>query len=126
MCLATANSADQHLRELMLKTERAIGHYTSIEPTLVLSGPCFAIHDYQRLWKSCLSILSIAELIERKGIISVEELGPLAILLSTADMAYVRDFVRRTIGGILSHNQEHETEFFQALKTYVNSCCRNQ
>ena len=120
------NPPEEHLRELARKVVREIRHYTTAEPTLVISASCIAPRDYQRHWKSCQSLLDIARAFDRKGILSTEDFGPLPILLSTADVDYVRDFLRGTVGEIRAYDQANETQFFETLKAYIDAGCRNQ
>ncbi|WP_019169968.1 helix-turn-helix domain-containing protein [Pseudaminobacter salicylatoxidans] len=123
---ATKNSTDEYVRELMLKVMREVRHYTSIEPISVLSALCIAPQDYQGQWKSCRSILDIAQAFGKRGVLSAEDFGPLPTLLSTANADSVRDVVRRTLGAVLDHDERNETQFFITLKAYINSGCRNQ
>ncbi len=123
---SSKNPPEDHFRELAQKVMREIRHYTTAEPTLVISAPCVALADYQRHWKSCHSLLEIARGFGRKGILSAEDFGPLPILLSTADVDHVRDFLRGTVGEILAYDQANDTQFFATLKAYMDAGCRNQ
>ncbi|MDR6759124.1 purine catabolism regulator [Mycoplana sp. BE70] len=123
---ATNNLTDEYLRELMMKVMREIRLYTPIEPVSVLSALCTSLQDYQGHWKSCRNILDIAQVFGKRGILSAEDLGPLPILLSTANADYVQEFVRRTLGTVLDHDEANETQFLATLKAYVNTGCRNQ
>ena len=120
------NPSESYLRELAQRVMREIRHYTTAEPTLVVSAPCRAPQDYQRHWKSCYSLLDIAHAFGRKGILASEDFGPLPMLLSTADLDYVRDFLRGTVGAILAYDETNETQFFATLKAYIDAGYRNQ
>jgi len=91
-----------------------------------LSEVCNALQDYPAHWKSCGSILEIAESFGKRGILAAEDFGPLPILLSTANADYVRDFVHRTLGAIIEYDATHDTRFLATLKAYFESGCRNQ
>ncbi len=123
---AAKTSSEDYFREIMAKVEREVRHYTSVEPIIVLSDACNTLQDYPAHWKSCGSILEIAESFGKRGILAAEDFGPLPILLSTANADYVRDFVHRTLGAIIEYDATHDTRFLATLKAYFESGCRNQ
>lgn len=119
---ASATSFQAMMRKILEETR----HYTATEPTLVLSAPCQALPDYQQQWNSCKTILDIAQSFERTGILHSENLGPIPMLVATADLEWVASFVRGSVGAIIEHDRRNETQFLATLNAYIEAGYRNQ
>ncbi|MBN9045612.1 MAG: helix-turn-helix domain-containing protein [Rhizobiales bacterium] len=127
LLVAAPKAADEDdLQRLLSRIAREIKHYISMEPTLVLSDVCRTVSDYRQAWMRCLRLLGIARMFDRRGIVSVPALGPLAMLLSTADAADVKSFVGETIGAIRAHDALNGTQFLETLKSFIRAGYRNQ
>jgi purine catabolism regulator len=96
------------------------------KPIVVLSSKCAALADYAPAWDRCQRIISIARAFGRTGALSAPDFGPLPMLMAAANVADVREFVRDSIGPVVAHDLEHNTEYLKTLSAYLREGCRSQ
>ncbi len=102
---------DQYLRELAWLLQRA--------PILCESGTCASLDDYPRARRQCERLLRLAETLGMSGVVSEQDFGALAALVSTAERDAIRKFLDAQVGPILDHDRKQRARLMETLKAFV-------
>lgn len=128
VCLMPHESALRHEKtaKVMRRIAEELEGYFEEAPIVVASARCAGLEDYPSAWDRCSRLVRIGRSFGLTGALSSQDFGPLPMLVSAADVADVRGFVRESIGEMAEHDREHETPYVETLSTYLEEACRPQ
>ncbi|WP_426237569.1 helix-turn-helix domain-containing protein [Pararhizobium sp. DWP1-1-3] len=114
------------VKPLMNRLVQELGRASHELPTMVVGDVCSDLAQYRDQFRKQASVLSIAVSLGKRGVVSTSMLGPLSMLLVSADLAQVRVFTKEVLGPVLQHDAENETQFFETLEAFMDAGYRNQ
>lgn len=100
--------------------------YSREKPLVVISEGCTHIREYPMRYRQLYNVVQVANSMGRNGVVRAEDLGPLGMLLISADADYIHNFTRDKLGLILKYDENHGTELFETLKSLIQTSFRNQ
>ncbi|AHG49000.1 PucR family transcriptional regulator (plasmid) [Rhizobium leguminosarum bv. trifolii CB782] len=112
--------------KVMQRIAEELERYFEEAPIVVASTRCAGLDDYPSAWDRCSRMVRIGRSFGLTGALSSQDFGPLPMLVSAADVADVRSFVRESIGAMADHDREQETPYLETLSTYLQEACRPQ
>jgi DNA-binding PucR family transcriptional regulator len=95
-------------------------------PIVVESKACRQPSDYAAAWQECCRIGDLARRFDRAGIVSAEDFGALAVLMSAVDATEMHAFVQRLVGMIAEHDRKNGTAYLETLSSYLDFGGRSQ
>lgn len=110
------------LRRIVEEAQWSLG----IEPIVVTGKTCSNMQDHVTAWRECERMVRLAIRFNRTGQLTAQDFGPFPLLLSAADTSEVRSFVEMTIGQVVRHDQDNETNYTETLTIYLEHGCRSQ
>lgn len=117
---------DSQMQKTAKKMLEYVKQYTPVKPVAVVSGVCRHPEEYPSCFRKVKDIVKIANSLGKRGVVQAEELGPLGMLLVSADPAYVRAFAEKKLGAMLKYDADNDTNFFETLKSLIDSGFRSQ
>lgn len=114
------------LQQMAKRLLQYIKQYTPEQPIVVVSSACQRLEEYPSHFRKAKDVVKIASSLGKSGFVHAEEVGPLGMLLVSADANYVRSFAEEKLGAMLKYDTENDTSFFETLKSMINSGFRSQ
>jgi purine catabolism regulator len=100
---------------------------SAAQPFVVVIGEvCARPEDYPAIWARCNRLIGIGKSFGLTGVLMATGSAPLELLVSALDAGEVRDYLRDSIGALLQHDREHQTDYFDTLACYLREGCRPQ
>ncbi|MCQ4632501.1 helix-turn-helix domain-containing protein [Shinella sp. CPCC 100929] len=115
-----------YLKTVTAKIMQEVMRHHRDMPTIAISDPCERLSDYALQFERLSCVMDIALSLAKRGVVSASMLGPLSMLLVTADLQQIRTHINASLGPIILHDREHDTKFYETLSSFVDAGYRNQ
>ncbi|MGV1795240.1 helix-turn-helix domain-containing protein [Rhizobium sp. A37_96] len=113
-------------KTLIARIIQDVSQHAGREPIVALSDVCRSLRSYPGEFARLSEMLRIAEAIGKRGLVNYELLGPVSMLLASADLTKVRDFLHKRLGQMIHYDSVNATEFVLTLENLVGAGFRNQ
>ena len=114
------------IRTLVRKIIEEAKWSLDIKPIVVISKTCSNIQDHATVWRECERMVRLAVRFNRTGQLTTQDFGPFPLLLSAADTNEVRSFIEMTIGQVVRHDEDSDTDYIKTLTSFLEHGCRSQ
>lgn len=128
VCLMPYDTSKRQERtgKLTRRIAEELGRYFGEAPVVVAGNRCDALPDYPAAWERCSRMIRIARSYGLTGAVSVQDFGPLPMLVAASEAGDVRSFVHESVGAIAEHDRENGTPYMETLSIYLQEGCRSQ
>ncbi|MBB5662318.1 purine catabolism regulator [Rhizobium leguminosarum] len=128
VCLMPYDTSKRQERtaKLTRRIAEELGRYFGEAPVVVVGNRCDALPDYPAAWERCSRMIRIARSFGLTGAVSVQDFGPLPMLVAASEAGDVRSFVQESVGAIAEHDRENGTPYMETLSIYLQEGCRSQ
>lgn len=128
VCLMPYDTSKRQERtaKLTRRIAEELGRNFGEAPVVVAGNRCDALPDYPAAWERCSRMIRIARSFGLTGAVSVQDFGPLPMLVAASEAGDVRSFVQESVGAIAEHDRENGTPYMETLSTYLQEGCRSQ
>lgn len=128
ICFFSGDTGEQRNQRSKLIHQLATELGRVLGDTLIIAigGICLNLESYAVVSEECDRMIRIGRSFGLSGALSVQDFGPLTMLVGALDSSEVRAYVEESIGGMARHDQEHKTGYADTLAAYLREGCRAQ
>ncbi|MGE3149863.1 MAG: helix-turn-helix domain-containing protein [Pseudorhodoplanes sp.] len=102
--------------------ERELGE----APIMTVSERCTDLAGYRNARQECKRAIMLGRILDKRGLVSVDDFGVYSLLFATANDDYIQKFLQKTVGPVADHDRAHKTEFLSTIEAFLQANSRLQ
>jgi purine catabolism regulator len=122
--LPESSGAEKAMRRTVQRLLDEVEWITGGRPFATIGRPCRSLEDYRTARQDGARLLDLARRLDRRGLVTEEDIGPFARLLAAADQSALRSFIADILGPIEAYDDKHGSGFLETLDVFLSQSCR--